>query len=327
MTPTEPPVARVRLEPFFVHVGSFVAVIVYFVVLGRASDPETGVGVALPIALAVMSGYMWAAHRVRLLKQFDIGLWSMFALGTVAVLGGSENARSLFASYSAAILFFTLGMVALVPLLLGREPFTTFFARRGTPAWQQKTRDFVIINRVITAWFSVLFLAAMAVVVWAPHDPLFAFVYPNLLIFGAGLPSQFWIPPLYLRLFGPHPPETVETAILGMSLTFDAKAAGDARATIQFHVSGAGGDFRVRVADGACESSEGEATSPDLVIRTPASVWLGIARGELDPAQALLDQQYSIEGDSSILLRFADWFPRRHGRPSRSRKAQIASPT
>ncbi len=88
MTSAEPPVARSRLEPFFVHVGSFVAVIVYFVILGQASDPETGVRVALPIALAVMSGYILLAYRMRLLKQFDAGLWSMFAVGTAAVRGG-----------------------------------------------------------------------------------------------------------------------------------------------------------------------------------------------------------------------------------------------
>ena len=50
MTPTEPPVAAGRLEPFFVHVGSFVSVIVYFVVLGRTSDPETGVGFSTSIS-------------------------------------------------------------------------------------------------------------------------------------------------------------------------------------------------------------------------------------------------------------------------------------
>jgi putative sterol carrier protein len=312
MSHSESAVTRSRLEPFFVHVGSFVAVIVYFVVLGSAPDPAARVYPALPVALAVMSGYMLAAHRVRLLKQFDIGLWSMFAVGTATVLGGSEIARTLFANYSVAILFGTLGLVAAVPLLLGIEPFTTFFARRGTPVWQQKTRDFVIINRIITVWFAVLFGAAAALAAWAPHDFRFVFVYPNLLVFVAGLPSQLWIPPLYLRLFGPHPPETVEAAILGMPLNFDAKAAVDAEASIQFRVEGAdGGDFWVRVAGGECESSEGSAASPDLTIVTQSSVWLRIARGELDGAQALLDRQYSIEGDGAILMRFAEWFPSR----------------
>ena len=312
MPRSEPAATQSRLEPFFVHVGSFVAVIVYFAILGRSSDPEAGVCTALPVALIVMSGYMLAAHRVRLLKHFDIGLWSMFAVGTVTVLGGWDFARALFANYSVAILFCTLGLVALVPLLLGIEPFTTFFARRGTPAWQQKTRDFVIINRIITIWFAVLFGVAAALAASAPHDIWFSFVYPNLLVFVAGLPSQLWLPPLYLRLVGPHPPETVEAAILGMPLIFDSDAATGAEATIQFRARGeGGGDFWVRVAGGACESSEGVAASPDLTIDTPSSVWLRVARGELDGAQALLDGQYSIEGDGVILTRFGEWFPSR----------------
>ena len=207
MPPSESSMTRNRFEPFFVHVGSFVAVMVYFVILGRASDPAAGVRTALPVALAVMTGYMLAAHRVRLLKHFDIGLWSMFAVGTATVLGGSEGARTLFASYSAAILFTTLALVAVVPLLLGREPFTVFFARRGTPAWQQKTRDFVVINQIITVWFAVIFATAAGLAAWDPHDTRFAIIFPNLLVFVVGLPSQLWLPPLYLRLFGPHPPE------------------------------------------------------------------------------------------------------------------------
>ncbi len=312
MPHSAPAATHGRFEPFFVHVGSFVAVIVYFVALGLASDPEVGVRTALPVALVVMSGYMLAAQRVGLIKYFDIGLWSMFAVGTATVLGGWDFARALFANYSVVILFCTLGLVALVPLLLGIEPFTVFFARRGTPAWQQKTRDFLIINRIITIWFAVLFGVAAVLAASAPHDIWFSFVYPNLIVFVAGLPSQLWLPPLYLRLVGPHPPETVEAAILGMPLIFDADAAGDAEATIQFRARGeGGGDFWIRVAGGACESSVGVDASPDLTIDTPSSVWLRIARGELDGAQALLEGQYSIEGDGALLMRFGEWFPSR----------------
>jgi putative sterol carrier protein len=303
---------RSRLEPFFVHVGSFVAVIVYFVILGQASDPTAGIRTALPVALAVMSAYMLAAQRRHLLKCFDIGLWSMFAVGTAAVLGGWELARSLFAEYSVAILFTTLGLVAVIPLLLGIEPFTVFFARRTTPSWQQKTRDFLIINRVITAWFGLLFTAAALLAAWRPHDILFTLVYPNLLVFVAGLPSQRWIPPLYFRLFGVRAPETVEAAILGMPLVFDAKTAGDAEAGIQFRIGGdEGGDFWLRVAKGRCEGAEGEIASPDLTIHAPSSVWLDIVRGEIDGTRALIEGEYTVEGRAEILMRFSEWFPSR----------------
>jgi putative sterol carrier protein len=53
------------------------------------------------------------------------------------------------------------------------------------------------------------------------------------------------------------------------------------------------------------------AASADLIVDTPSSVWLRIARGELDGARALLDQQYSIEGDGAILTRLGEWFPSR----------------
>jgi putative sterol carrier protein len=297
-------------EAFFVHVGSFVAVVVYFVLHGAAGAPEQAVRIALPSAWAVMTGYVLAAHRRRLLKQFDFGLWTMFALGTITVLGGSELASSLFATYSVAILFVTLGLVAVLPLLLGLEPFTMYFARRGTPAWQQKTREFVIINCIITAYFAVLFFTGAFLAAWSPHDLRFTLLYPNLLVFVAGLPSQLWIPPLYFRLFRPGPPETVEVAIMGMPMRFDADAAAGVEVMIQFRVSGAdGGSYYLRVADGSCESFEGTAPAPDLTIDTPDTVWLRIARGELDGAQALGQQLYSIEGDAAILLRLGGWFP------------------
>jgi putative sterol carrier protein len=105
-------------------------------------------------------------------------------------------------------------------------------------------------------------------------------------------------------------PESVEVAIMGMPMNFDAQAAAGVASTIQFRVSGPdAGSYTLRVVDGSCESSEGTADAPDLTIDTPGVVWLGIARGELDPAQALVEQRYSIEGDSTILLRLGDWFP------------------
>jgi hypothetical protein len=303
---------RSRLEPFFLHVGSFLSVIAYFAILESASSREAGVRTALPVAFGVAAIYMLIAHRMGLLKYFDFGLGPMFGLGTLAVLGGSESAAFLFANYSTAILFGTLAAVAIVPPLLGLDPFTMQFARRSTPAWQQKTRDFVIINRVVCAWFGLIFVAAAVLAAWAPHDVLLGIVVPNVLVFVVGLPSQRWIPPLYLRLVGPSPPETVETAIHGMALGFDPRAAGDAKATFQFRVSGVeAGDYWIRVAGGSCESSEGVAASPDLTILTPGEVWLRIARGELEPGQALMDQRYAIEGDGELLLRLGEWFPTR----------------
>jgi len=47
-------------ELFFVHLGSFVAVAVYFALHALAGVPEKAVRIALPVALAVMSGPLTA---------------------------------------------------------------------------------------------------------------------------------------------------------------------------------------------------------------------------------------------------------------------------
>ena len=41
----------------------------------------------------------------------------------------------------------------------------------------------------------------------------------------------------------------------------------------------------------------------------PDRVWVGIVRGEVDGGQALMERQYSVEGDPALLVKLRDWFP------------------
>jgi hypothetical protein len=259
-----------------------------------------------------MSGYVLLAYRCGELKQFDLGLWIMFAVGTLGAYVGMDAVLSLFQQYSPTILFVTLGLVALVPLLLGRETFTYYFARRQVPRWQQKVLEFDAINRVMTGYWVIIFFAAAALCAWAPKDWRFTALYPNLLIFVVGIPATFWLPPLYLKIFPPGPPQTLEPLLMGMPLVFNHRAAGNSQATIQFCISGTeAGNYYLRVARGKCESFEGTVPDPNLTVHTPDTVWLHIARGELDGAQAFQEGLYSAEGDFSLLAKMQEWFPRR----------------
>jgi hypothetical protein len=243
------------------------------------------------------------------LKYFDFGLWLIFALGTLGAFIGLETILRLFQWYSPAILFLTLGLVALIPLLLGRETFTYYFARRKTPLWQQKLPTFAEINRVMTAYWSGVFFLSAGIAAYSPLDWRFTFLYPNLLIFLVGIPAEFWLPPLYLKLFPAALPRSAEALIMGLPFSFNRAAAKNAQATIQFHVSGVDNNsYYVDIAHGKCESVMGEAASPNLTIHTPEATWVRIVHGELDGAQALREGLYTAEGDLSILLKFREWF-------------------
>ena len=297
---------------FFMQIGSFVPVFVYFSLCGDAPFSAEAVRHALPVALLVDLAYIALAWSQGELKQFDAGIVTLFAFGTLATRAGAERVLWLYQHYSPTLLFLTLVLTALIPLLLGRETFTHYYARRQIPRWQLKTPEFAEVSRVLTVFWAILFLVAGGLAAWAPTDLRFTFLFPNLLIFGVGMTSTFWLPPLYFRIFPPPFPRHVEPLIMGMPTVFDRRVARDTKASIQFRVSGSeAGDYHLAIARGRCKSFEGVAPAPDLTVYTPDTVWMQIARGELDGERALLEGLYRVEGDFTLLARIPELFPTR----------------
>ena len=104
---------------------------------------------------------------------------------------------------------------------------------------------------------------------------------------------------------GTGPDPELDALLLGMPQTFDAQAAGDLQAIVQFVLGGAGGGmYYLRIDKGRCSAHPGLATEPTMSIYGPAAVWLRVARGELDGKQALTTGQYRVIGDLSLLMRF-----------------------
>ncbi len=295
---------------FFMYLGPLVTFVVYFAVLAAVGNAPHGLRTALLVTLGMHSAYIAAAWALGELKQFDFGVWLMFAVGTLAAVTGLGPVVALYQAYSPALVFLTLGLTAAIPPMLGFEPFTAHFMRRQVPRWQLKLPVTGRIGMVMCYFWVALFLVSAGLCAYAPHDPRFTALYPNLLVVLVGMTAGKWFPPLYLKLFPVALPDRVEPYIMGMPMAFDRRAAGAARATIQFRVSGTEpGDYWLRIGDGRCESFEGTAPAPDLVVHTPDGVWLRVVRGELDGGQALAAGLFHIEGDPQLLATFPSWFP------------------
>jgi hypothetical protein len=294
---------------FFMHLGTLVGIITYFQVLERGMFTPQAVRSACVTGLVVHLVYMAVARLRGYVKQHDVGLALWYAGGALAAFAGLDAVVGLFQRYSPALLFSVLGVTSLVPLVLGRETFTYFYGRRNVPRWQHKLPSFHEINRVMTAFWTLIFFAAAAITMATPTDPMFTVVYPNLLVLLVGIPAQFWLPGVYMKVFPPGLPTSAEALIMGMPFVFDPHAAGDTKAQIQFRVTGdEPGDYYLRIRPGHCESFEGLAESPDLTVHTPNAVWMGIARGELDGGQALAGGLYRAEGDYLLLARIPELF-------------------
>ena len=101
----------------------------------------------------------------------------------------------------------------------------------------------------------------------------------------------------------------LDMIMMGMPMAFDAKAAGDMDATIQFVLGGEGGGmYHLRIQNGACTSHREPLLDADLTINAPAAIWLAISKGEIDGQQAFMEAKYRATGDMNIMLKMGELF-------------------
>jgi putative sterol carrier protein len=96
-----------------------------------------------------------------------------------------------------------------------------------------------------------------------------------------------------------------------MPAHFIAEQAAGINATIQVELSGEGGGvWHVRIADQQCTVNEGPATTPTATIGMPASDYVALVNGTLNPLAAFMQGRIRIQGDLAALLQLQSLFRR-----------------
>ena len=94
-----------------------------------------------------------------------------------------------------------------------------------------------------------------------------------------------------------------------MPLGFNAAEPNGLEAIYQFEISGEENfTAHLKISKGTCTYHEGPADNPNVIVKTPADVWLAISKGELDGQQAFMSGQYQVEGDLSLLMKLRSLF-------------------
>lgn len=104
-------------------------------------------------------------------------------------------------------------------------------------------------------------------------------------------------------------PDSLETFLMIMPRGFNAEAAGDTRATIQFNFDGeVQGACHFDIHDGKLEAKKGAAEKATMTINSPFELWMDIITGKGDGQQMFMEQKYSVDGDLNLLLRMNELF-------------------
>lgn len=107
----------------------------------------------------------------------------------------------------------------------------------------------------------------------------------------------------------PSHAKTCRELLQAMPSVFDRTAAEGLNASYEFQVSGAEVfSAHLIIQYGECKYGDGPADSPGVVIKTPASIWLAISRGELDGQTAFMSGKFTAEGDLTLLFKMKKLF-------------------
>lgn len=296
----------------WVFIG-FVPWIIYWSLSGPGLD-VAGMGGALAAAL-LLNGYRAYIHNYKILDLVTLGYYAVAFSATV--LAGTD----LFITYGGVLVYLVLAGVAWGSLI-ARNPFTYDYAREDWDRAFWTNPIFIETNQIITAVWGVIFALNMLLNIIElgldfPASLIVGVILP-LVGVGGGIAFSSWFPRYYPQRAAARRggrKVSIPQSITGLKIiemmpyVFNATAAGDLEATIQFHLSGEGGGVGyLEIASGRCTYHPGEAASPDLVIDSPAEVWTAIARGERSGAEAFLTGAYRATGDLNILLRFEAMF-------------------
>jgi multimeric flavodoxin WrbA/putative sterol carrier protein len=103
--------------------------------------------------------------------------------------------------------------------------------------------------------------------------------------------------------------KTCRELIQAMPRVFRTEAAGEVSAVFQFVITGTE-DFtaHLEIAGGRCEFHDGPSGKADVIITSPAEVWLAISRGELDGQTAFMSGKYKVQGNMALLLKMKELF-------------------
>ena len=314
-----------RPRQLFLYIAPFPALAFFKVWASFEPSPESLTLVTLALFMYCLS-ILAIARRWDKPTYFDWVIAAYFAAVSLSLLIRPAVAGPVLARYAVTGIYACLLTAAFFPPLLGRDPFTYHYARKTTPEELWENPFFIRINRIMTYAWSGIFAACLLFSLYP--SVITRAVIPLGLILGFGLPFNLRFPDYYLKKMGlpslaeqkrlaaeasataPQDPvsmplpESAWEAVSRMPDLFNPEAAGTLDAVIGFRASGAENfEAYLFIQKGACRLETRPPRQPDLLIRTPADVWLAVSRREMDGQQAFFQKAYQADGDLGLLIR------------------------
>jgi len=275
--------------------------------------PEIAPTVLLIAGVMVLN--LLIAIFTKTLTHFAAGITGITILG-VAAIYLYPPLGMLFLYNAIVALYVGLFLAALLPILFGRAPFSESFSKPRYPKAVGTSPIFRKTNLLISwMWVGIFGVSiVLSIVIYTDNyllQQLLQNIIPIALQLALGLPmTKYLEKKLPQTLITPQIHfESNKDLFEAMPFGMNRKKAEGIDTVLQFHLSGdevITGYLTIK--DQGCTFTEGEHEKPGTKITADSKLWLDISNGDVDGGVAYVEKRYSVEGDVSILLDFADLF-------------------
>lgn len=210
-----------------------------------------------------------------------------------------------------AILF----LIALLPPLLGKKPFTFYILKRAYPDAIVKSDIFLKINNTISyIWAFVFVLAFILVQIqYSPYSASNLIIsngvafLPQILI---GIPVSIYLPKYFMKQPSARIRfDSIKDAFSSMPYGLNKELSKDVDVVVQFELTGTEAQTsHIIIKNQKCEFIKGLHSQPTVTIKADSKLWLDITNGDIDSVKSYIDKKYEMIGDASIMLNFDKLF-------------------
>ena len=271
-----------------------------------------------PIALivaAVLFANLALGFSLKVKDHFSIGVSVVAILGTVSIFV-LPSLGQLFIENTITALYLGLFFAAIVPPLLHKKPFTVEISKKSYPEVIIQSDLFRKTNKIMSYFWAALFLIAVVLtLIQYTEDSalqiILSSIIPAIPLITIGIPATKMLPPwLNQRI----PSKRMQFSSLAeaseaMPFGLNKKLAKDIDTVIQFEFSGdEPGIAHLLIKNQKCKFVQEPHPNPKTIIKSDSKLWLDITNNVFSGDYAYINNLYTIEGDASIMLVFADLF-------------------
>ncbi|MCK5134532.1 MAG: SCP2 sterol-binding domain-containing protein [Bacteroidales bacterium] len=209
-------------------------------------------------------------------------------------------------------LYLGLLIVAVFPPLFRIAPFTVQFSKDKYPEAVTSGQQFLKVNLIINYIWAGLFV--LGIVLTLVHyysddaiNAIIATLVPIFLLLAIGIPVTVKLPGYLMQKVGGEQIlfKSIGDMFSAMPYGLNKENARAIDTVVQFYLTGeevTTGYFIIK--DQRCTYNEGENANPKTTIKCDSKLWLQISNNEVSGDKALINGEYEVEGDATLMFKF-----------------------